>query len=240
VDFLVPGAYTNNVTEFEKRLAEVVRVLNTTNWKVPAYIGIGLHKFNETRDPMLIAEEVNKTRTQGIEGQVFFRYFEPCEPGYCNLISVLWEVLKMVYKGPALIPHSLNRVGLLITVDNGTYPLITYSNSTIENIYFNSIDKSINIIVSMPANTTGFIFIKLPESFIEKEWNGKIEVRLNGISWQYDKITANSWTYIHIRYRDGLKEITITPEFANYLFIVTLIASMLLYLIYMRQKRQSG
>jgi uncharacterized lipoprotein YddW (UPF0748 family) len=235
VDFLVPGAYTNNITEFEKRLAEVVGVLNTTNWKVPAYIGIGLHKFNETRDPMLIAEQVNKTRTQGIEGQAFFRYFEPCEPGYCNLISVLWEVLKMVYKGPALIPHSLNRVGLLITVDNGTYPLITYSNSTIENIYFNSIDKSINIIVSMPANTTGFIFIKLPESFIEKEWNGKIEVRLNGKSWQYDKITANSWTYIHIRYQDGLKEITITPEFANYLFIVTLIASTLLYLIYTRQ-----
>jgi uncharacterized lipoprotein YddW (UPF0748 family) len=237
VDYLVPGAYTNNKEEFEKRLAEVVGVLNTTNWKVPTYIGIGLHEFNKTRDPSLIAEQVNRTRTRGVEGQVFFRYFQPCEPKYCNLTNVLWKALEMVYKRPALIPHSLNRVGLLVTADNENYPLITYSNSTIENVYFNNADKSINIILSMSVDTTGFVFVKLPESFIESEWNGKIEVRLNNIPWQYNKLTANSWAYIHITYQDGLKEIIITPEFANYLISLSLTASMLLYSIYMRQKR---
>jgi hypothetical protein len=142
----------------------------------------------------------------------------------------------MVYKRPALIPHSLNRVGLLVTADNENYPLITYSNSTIENVYFNNADKSINIILSMSVNTTGFVFVKLPESFIESEWNGKIEVRLNNIPWQYNKLTANSWAYIHITYQDGLKEIKITPEFANYLMSLSLTASMLLCSIYMRRK----
>jgi hypothetical protein len=141
----------------------------------------------------------------------------------------------MVYKRPALIPHSLNRVGLLVTADNENYPLITYSNSTIENVYFNNADKSINIILSMSVKTTGFVFVKLPESFIKSEWNGKIEVRLNNIPWQYNKITANPWIYIHLTYQEGLKEIIITPEFANYLIsIVTLTASTLLYSIYMR------
>ncbi|MGC8999318.1 MAG: glycoside hydrolase family 10 protein, partial [Candidatus Bathyarchaeia archaeon] len=121
VDFLVLGAYTKDIEDFKKRVNEVLKV---TEWKVPSYIGIGLHEFNETRDPESIIEQVNVTRTLGAEGQVFFRYFKPCEPKYCNLTEVLWEALKSVYQKPSLTPHTLSRNASLIFMEGGKYPLI--------------------------------------------------------------------------------------------------------------------
>ncbi|MGC8997775.1 MAG: glycoside hydrolase family 10 protein [Candidatus Bathyarchaeia archaeon] len=215
VDFLTPGAYTNNMTDFKNRVNEA---LNASEWKVPLYIGIGVHEFNKTRDPLLIAEQVNITRVLGAEGQVFFRYFKPCEPGYCNLSNVLWKALEIVYKNQPLTPHNLTRNGTIIPIGNKRYPSIIYSNSTIENFYFNATEKSININVSGTVNTTGLTIAKLPESLVKNEWGGNVSVFLSGVPWPFQKVSASEWIYVSLKYKhEASIKIRIIPEFSNLL-----------------------
>jgi uncharacterized lipoprotein YddW (UPF0748 family) len=223
VDFLTPMTYTNSSSSFRGWLYEI---LNVVRLKVPIYAGIGIHYFNATRQPEPIKDQINITRTLGGEGNVFFRYFAPCEKWYCDLYELLKEVWGCEYKCKSMIPHSLSRASEM------KYRTVAYSNSTIISYRVENDGQNviIHINVTGPSGTKGFTIVKISDELVNKEWHGNITVLLDDKPWSYRTTSAYTWMFIWLEY-DHEKEhhIMIFPELGP-LTIISTTLSMLLIL----------
>jgi uncharacterized lipoprotein YddW (UPF0748 family) len=228
VDFLTPMMYTNSRDDFQRWLNET---LNVVRLKVPIYAGIGVYCFNATRQPELIEEQINITRTLGGEGNVFFRYFAPCEKKYCDLNELLKEVWRCEYKYKSLVPHSLSRTSEIKQVNSKGYGTVAYSNSTIVGYEIENDGHSVVIHIDVigPNGTKGFTIVKIPDDLVNKEWEGNITVLLDDKPWPYRKTSAYTWTFIKLEYdHERRRHIMIIPE-AGPLAIVS--ATLLITLI---------
>ena len=73
VDFLAPMTYTNNSTEFQK---EVTNILGAINGNVPVYPGISLYELRNVADPKAsLLQQINLTRTLNAQGQAIFNWY---------------------------------------------------------------------------------------------------------------------------------------------------------------------
>ena len=228
VDFLTPMTYTNSSDVFQSRLDEI---LNVARLKVPIYAGIGVHCFNASRQPEPIKDQINTTRTLGGEGNVFFRYFAPCEKMYCDLNKLMEEVWSCMYKNKSLIPHVLSRASGIKQLEDKTFGTVAYSNSTITgyNVDNNGQNVILHINVKGQNGTAGFAIVKVPDRLVSEEWHNNITVLLDDKPGSYERTSAYTWTFIRLEY-DHEKEhhIMIIPELGP-LAMVSAISITLLY-----------
>jgi len=66
IDFVAPMAYIESLQDFQE---SVENILSSVNWRVPVYVGIGLHKLP---DAEALLDQVYVTRVWGAQGQVLF------------------------------------------------------------------------------------------------------------------------------------------------------------------------
>jgi parallel beta-helix repeat protein len=114
------------------------------------------------------------------------------------------------------------------------YSVDTISNSTITNLSFNQLAKTLTFNVTGPSGTTGFCRVAIPLSLMSGGWT----VTVNGAPVSYSTATDANYTYIYFTYHHSTETVQITsisviPEFQPSMLlplfmIVTLIGSIIL------------
>jgi hypothetical protein len=190
----------------------------------------------------LIALQANGTVLSDYNGYPY-RLVVPCKYGYkwVKWITSI-ELVDYDYKGtyeslgysdeadipdctiPSTTPPFEN---FHIVMENATYSITTLSNSTIDSLDFDTLQKQIIINIIGPTNTTGYCYIIIPKELLWFENPEQCQIWVNNTLLENRKIIEDTnHTYIYFTYNNSA-HVYVVPEFpawASTFFMLTITA----------------
>jgi parallel beta-helix repeat protein len=121
------------------------------------------------------------------------------------------------------------------------YPVELSSNSTVFEIDFRPLQRSMSFNVTGLDGTIGFCNVTIPNSLLEDLWQGNCMVFVDG----KQPLTITNWTdgtftYIYFTYHQSQHEVTIVPEFHPFLILPLFMIATLLAVLAYKRKHSSG
>ena len=85
---------------------------------------------------------------------------------------------------------------------------------------FNETERGININVTGPDGSKGFLIAELPNILTQDLWKGNYTVLLDNKPLQFENWTSTINTYIYVTYTHSEHKLTIIPEYPSFLIIL--------------------